>query len=158
MEIHQLPALTRICARVGDQPEVPVPGQNAKKGVYGGVGYKADELTSTLADTKSVKHFLAILVILVIRYIFRTVLSVCDTGRFHTRKAVQQWPAEHHHPIEMSWLPQYSPSLNLIERLRGYIKRPVFANLDDLVSTIRHGARYHTRCRSRMGFMFDPDN
>ena len=37
MEIHRHPALTRMWAPVGQQPQVPAPGQNEKKVVYGGV-------------------------------------------------------------------------------------------------------------------------
>ena len=37
VEIHRLPALTRMWGAVGEQPEVPSPGQNEKKVVFGGV-------------------------------------------------------------------------------------------------------------------------
>jgi hypothetical protein len=67
MEIHRHPALTHMWALVGQQPEVPAPGQNEKKVVYGGVDYKSGKLTYTVADTKSGAEFLAFLVILVAR-------------------------------------------------------------------------------------------
>ncbi len=51
MEIHRHPALTRMWAPVGKQPEVPAPGKNEKKVVYGGVDYKTGKLTYTLAAT-----------------------------------------------------------------------------------------------------------
>jgi transposase len=88
---------------------------------------------------------------------------VCDNGRFHSTKAVQQWLAEHRDQIEVLWLPPYSPSLNLIERLWGHIKRTILANvlfvdLEELVRAFRHGVRYLTGRRSRMSFMFDHDD
>jgi transposase len=163
MEIHRHPALTRMWARIGKQPEVPAPGQNEKKVVYGGVDYKTGKLTYTLADTKSGTEFLAFLVVLVARYVGRKILVVCDNGRFHTTKAVQQWLEEHRDQIEVFWLPPYSPSLNLIERLWGHIKRTILANvlfgsLDDLIAAFRRGARQLTGNRSRMRFMFDHDD
>jgi transposase len=163
MEIHRHPALTRMWARVGQQPEVPAPGQNEKKVVYGGVDYKTGKLTYTVADTKSGTEFLAFLLVLVARYVGRKIVLVCDNGRFHTTKAVQQWLAEHRDQIEVFWLPPYSPSLNLIERLWGHIKRTILANvlydnLDELVAAFRRGARFLTGNRSRMGFMFDHDD
>jgi transposase len=163
MEIHRHPALTRMWAPVGEQPEVPAPGQNQKKVVYGGVDYKTGKLTYTVADTKSGAEFLAFLVVLVARYVGRKILLVCDNGRFHTTKAVQQWLAEHHDQIEVFWLPPYSPSLNLIERLWGHIKRTIlanvlFADLSELVAAFRRGARHLTGDRSRMSFMFDHDD
>jgi transposase len=163
MEIHRHPALTRMWAAVGRQPEVPAPGQNEKKVVYGGVDYMTGKLTYTVADTKSGAEFLAFLIVLVTKYVGRKILLVCDNGRFHITKAVQQWLADHRDQIEVFWLPPYSPSLNLIERLWGHIKRTVLANvlyasLDELVAAFRHGARYLTGNRSRMTFMFDHDD
>jgi hypothetical protein len=37
VEIHRHPTLARMGAPVGQQPEVPAPGKNEKKVVYGGV-------------------------------------------------------------------------------------------------------------------------
>jgi transposase len=148
---------------VGRQPEVPAPGQNEKKVVHGGVDYKTGKLTYTVADTKSGAALPAFLVVLVARYVGRKIALVCDNGRFRTTKAVQQWLAGHRDQIDVFWLPPYSPSLNLIERLRGHIKRTIlanvlFANLNDLVAAFRRGVRYLTGNRSRMGFMFDHDD
>jgi transposase len=88
---------------------------------------------------------------------------VCDNGRFHTTKAVQAWLAVHRQQIEVFWLPPYCPSLNLIERLWGHLKRTVLANvlyttLDDLVVAFRTGVRRMTGDRERMGFMFNHDD
>jgi transposase len=163
MEIHRHPTLTRMWAPVGQQPEVPAPGKNEKKVVYGGVDYKTGKLTYTLADSKCGAEFLMFLVALLAAYAGRKIRLVCDNGRFHTTQAVQQWLAEHRHQIEVFWLPPYSPSLNLIERLWGHLKRTIlanvlFASLDDLVSAFRKGVRRLTGQRDRMGFMFDHDD
>jgi hypothetical protein len=40
VEIHRHPTLAQMWAPVGQQPEVPAPGKNQKKVVYGGVNYK----------------------------------------------------------------------------------------------------------------------
>ena len=150
-------------ARVGKQPEVPAPGKNEKKVVYGGVDYKTGLLTYLVADTKCGATFLLFLIALVKAYAGRKIRLVCDNGRFHHTKAVQAWLAEHRDEIEVFWLPPYSPSLNLIERLWGHLKRTVLANvlysdLDDLVAAFRTGVRRMTGDRERMGFMFDHDD
>jgi transposase len=163
MEIHRHPTLTRMWARVGQQPQVPAPGKNEKKVVYGGVDYKTGKLTYTLADSKCGTAFLLFLIALVKAYAGRRIRLVCDNGRFHTTKAVQAWLAENADQIEVFWLPPYSPSLNLIERLWGHLKRTIlanvlFASLDDLVAAFRLGVRRLTGNRERMGFMFDHDD
>ena len=142
---------------------MPAPGKNEKKVVYGGVDYKTGKLTYTVADSKCGAAFLVFLIALVTAYAGRKIRLVCDNGRFHTTKAVQAWLAEHRDEIEIFWLPPYCPSLNLIERLWGHLKRTVLANvlyatITDLVAAFRKGVRRVTGNRERMGFMFDHDD
>lgn len=163
MEIHRFPALTRMWALVGKQPEVPAPGKNEKKVVYGGVNYRTGKLTYTLADSKCGSSFLVFLMALLLAYAGKKIRLVCDNGRFHATKAVRAFLEEHREQIEVYWLPPYSPSLNLIERLWGHLKRTVlanvlYANLGDLVAAFRKGASRLTGNRERMGFMFDHDD
>jgi transposase len=163
MEIHRHPALARMWAPVGEQPEVPAPGKNEKQVVYGGVDYKTGKLTYTLAATKCGAEFLVFLIALVKAYAGKKITLVCDNGRFHTTQAVQQWLQAHRHQLTVYWLPAYSPSLNLIERLWGHLKRTVLANvlyenLDDLVAAFRYGVRRLTGNRDKMGFMFNHDD
>ena len=163
MEIHRYPTLTHMWAPVGQQPEVPAPGKNEKQVVYGGVNYKTGKLTYTLAATKCGAAFLVFLMALVKQYVGNKIILVCDNGRFHHTKAVGAWLHAHRDQITVYWLPPYSPSLNLIERLWGHIKRTLLANvlyenLDDLVAAFRCGASRLTGSRERMGFMFNHDD
>ena len=150
-------------APVGQQPQVPAPGKNEKKVVYGGVNYATGQITHTIADTKSGTHFLEFLITLLATYAQRKIRLVCDNGRFHHTKAVQRWLKEHADRITVFWLPPYCPSLNLIERLWGHLKRTVLANVlfktvDDLVAAFRRGVGRVNGHRDRMGFMYDHDD
>lgn len=163
MEIHRHPALARMWAPVGTQPEVPAPGQNEKKVVYGGVDYASGRIVCTIADSKSGVNFLAFLVALVAAYAGRRIRLVCDNGRFHHTRAVREWLQAHRHQITLFWLPPYCPSLNLIERLWGHLKRTVLANvlfktIDDLVAAFRLGIARFNGHRDKMGFVFDHDD
>lgn len=163
MEIHRHPTLTRMWAPVGEQPEVPAPGQNEKKVVYGGVNYATGRITYTVADTKSGWNFIAFLVVLLRTYAGRKIRLVCDNARFHDTKAVRAFLAEHTDRITIFWLPPYCPSLNLIERLWGHLKRTILANvlfrtIDDLVAAFRNGVTRINGHRDKMGFMFDHDD
>jgi transposase len=163
MEIHLHPALAQRWARVGQQPEVPAPGKNQKQVVYGGVNYQTGQLTYTLAATKCGASFLVFLAALVKHYLGTKIILVCDNGRFHKTKAVEAWLDDHRDQIKIYWLPPYCPSLNLIERLWGHLKRTILANvlyasLDDLTRAFRTGVRRLTGHRERMGFMFDHDD
>ena len=163
MEIHRHPTLTRMWGPVGQQPEVPAPGQNEKRVVYGGVDYKTGKITYTVAKTKSGQNFLAFLIALVTAYASRKVRLVCDNGRFHQSKAVRQWLKTHQDQIHVFWLPPYCPSLNMIERLWGHIKRTVLANvlfvtMDDLVTAFRSGVARINGHRNKMDFIFNHDD
>ncbi len=163
MEIHLHPALTRMWASTGHQPEVPAPGKNEKQVVYGGVDYQTGKLTYLIAGTKCGASFLAFLVLLAKTYMGKKIRLVCDNGRFHTTHAVLAWLHAHRDQIEVYWLPSYCPSLNLIERLWGHLKRTVLANvlygnLAELVTAFRYGVKRMTGNRDHMGFMFDHDD
>jgi hypothetical protein len=163
MEIHRHPALTKMWAPVGEQPQVAAPGKNEKVTVYGGVDYRTGKLTYTLAATKCGAAFLVFLMALIKAYAGRKIHLVCDNGRFHHTQAVRKWLAEHREQIQVYWLPPYSPSLNLIERLWGHLKRTVLANvlyqsLPDLIAAFRHGVRSLTGHREKMDFMYDHDD
>jgi transposase len=150
-------------APVGKQPEIPAPGQNEKKVVYGGVDYATGKITYTIADSKSGLNFLIFLISLAKSYAGRKVRLVCDNGRFHHTLAVQEWLQSNSDRITVYWLPPYSPSLNLIERLWGHLKRTVLANvlfetLEELAAVFCKGVGRVNGHRDRMGFMFDHDD
>lgn len=160
--MHRHPTLTRMWAPVGTQPEIPAPGQNEKQVVYGGIEYATARITCTVAATKSGAHFLAFLIALVTAYGGRRIRLVCDNGSFHYTKAVRTWLDANRDKITIFWLPPYCPSLNLIERLWGHLKRTVlanvlFANMEDLVSAFRWGVGRINGHRERMSFIFDHD-
>jgi transposase len=162
VEVHKLPALTRVWSEVGSQPEVPSPGKNEKRVIYGGIDYLNGKISYTVAATKSGVNFLAFLVALLAAYAGKKVVLVCDNGRFHTTKAVQAWLEANKDKMEIYWLPPYSPSLNLIERLWGHLKRTVLANvlfcdMDELEAAARRGLDDIDGKRSDMGFVFNHD-
>lgn len=146
----------------GRQPEIPAPGKDEKRVVYGGVDYATGRITYTVAATESGADFLAFLVAPVAAYAGRKVRLVCDDWRSLTTKAVQAWPEANRDRIEVYRLPPYCPSLDLIERLWGHLKWTapadvLFATIDDLVRASRKGVTRVNGRRERMGFMFRHD-
>jgi transposase len=162
-EIHRHPALTRMWGPKGRQPEVLSPGENEKKVVYGGVDYATGQITYTIAATKSGYNFLAFLIVLVKAYAGRKIRLVCDNGRFHHTRAVHEWLRANKSLVKIFWLPPYCPSLNLIERLWGHLKRTVLANvlfetMNELVIAFCRGVSRVNGRRNKMGFIFDHDD
>jgi transposase len=162
-EIHLHPTLTRMWARSGTQPEVPTPGKNQKRVVYGGVNYATGRITYTVMATKSGWNFIAFLVVLLKAYAGRKIRLVCDNARFHHTQAVQAFLAGHVDRLTVFWLPPYCPDLNLIERVWGHIKRTALANvlyrsIDDLVVAFKRAARQISGNRKAMRFVFKHDD
>lgn len=162
MEIHLHPTLTRMWSQRGSQPEVPAPGKNEKQTVYGGLDYATGKFTYTVSASKCGAEFIAFLVVLLAAYSGRRICLVCDNGRFHDTKAVREFLNAHRHQIRIYWLPPYSPSLNLIERFWGHLKRTILANvlyrsIADLVHAFRTGAEALDGKRERMDFIFKHD-
>jgi transposase len=163
MEIHLPPTLTQMWGPVGQQPQIHSPGKNEKRVVYGGVDYKTGKIIYTVAKTKSGQNFLVFLTALITAYAGRKIRLVCDNGRFHHTKSVRRWFRTHRDQIRVFWLPPYCPSLNLIERLWGHLKRTVLANvlfatMEDLVTAFRRGVACINGHRKKMGFMYDHDD
>ncbi len=162
MEIHLHPTLTRMWARRGQQPEVPAPGKNQKRTVYGGLDYKTGKFTYTTAASKCGAEFIVFLTALLAAYVGRRICLVCDNGRFHDTKAVREFLDQHRDRIRIYWLPPYCPSLNLIERFWGHLKRTILANvlyrsLEDLELAFRKGASALDGKREQMDFVFKHD-
>jgi hypothetical protein len=83
--------------------------------------------------------------------------------RRYTTKVVQAWLEANRDKGEIFWLPPYCPSLNLIERLWGHLKRTVLANvlfatIDDLEAAARRGLEEINGRRHRMAFLFNHDD
>ena len=149
-------------APVGKQPEIPSPGKNEKKVVYGGVDYAKGKITTLITDTKSGWNFIAFLTVLLKAYGQRKIRLICDNARYHHTKAVKAFLDANANRLTVVWLPPYCPSLNLIERLWGHLKRTVLANVlfkttDDLAAAFRRGVGQINGHRNKMGFMFDHD-
>lgn len=162
-EIHLHPTLTRMWAPVGEQPQVPAPGQNQKTTIYGGVDYATGHITYTVSKTKSGAQFLDFLQALTRRYTGKKVRLVCDNARFHQTQAVREWLAANKDKLEIYWLPPYCPTLNLIERLWGHLKRTVLANvlykdIIELLHAFTFGIAEINGHRNKMDFMFSHDD
>jgi len=144
-EVHLYPYLVAIWCLVGaPQPEVPTPGQNAKRVVYGGLNLKTGHLTSYWAATKSGGHFVEFLEQLLLTYPDQQLLMITDNGSFHHTKQVAAFVEAHQDRLEVKWLPPYCPDLNDIERTWRKLKAShasnfLFNSLDDLAENVQHG-------------------
>ena len=84
VEIHRHPTLCRMWASIGSQPQVPAPGQNEKRVVYGKVDYATARITYTVAPTKSANQLPDVLDRPAVKpYPGRKIRLVCDNSSAH---------------------------------------------------------------------------
>jgi len=58
----------------------------------------------------------------------RRLVLVIDNASYHHARAIRQLLEDHRDHVFVVWLPTYSPELNLIEGLWGYLKRSALNN------------------------------
>jgi len=73
----------------------------------------------------------------------RRVVLVLDNASYHRTKKVLALLEDHADHVFVVWLPRYSPELNLIEGLWGYLKRSAlnnyfFGDIDSLEAAIHY--------------------
>ena len=61
-------------------------------------------------------------------YSERRLVLVIDNASYHRTKAIRALLDDHADHVFVIWLPKYSPELNLIEGLWGYLKRSALNN------------------------------
>lgn len=125
-EIHLNPPLTKVWARRGKPARVPAAGDEKKAAVFGAWSFGTDRLSSRISENKNSEEFLAFLSqLLVEQNSERTLILVMDNAGYHRANRVKDFLEQHEDRLEAFWLPPYSPELNLIEYLWGYLKENV---------------------------------
>jgi transposase len=146
-EFHLYPYLVAIWSVVGTpQPEIPTPGKNQKRVLYGGLNLKTGHLTGYWATSKSGGHFVLFLEALLADYPGQNILMIADNGSFHHTRQVEEFLEEHKDRLEVRWLPPYCPDLNDIERTWRRLKAShasnfLFNSLDELIANVQKGIR-----------------
>lgn len=75
------------------------------------------------------KVFLSFLKKVVIKYRGEKMVMILDNARIHHAKLIQPFLDEHKDQLQLLFLPPYSPQLNLIEGLWGWLKKSVIYNV-----------------------------
>lgn len=112
----------------GVRAEVPAAGTNRKICVYGTLNYKTGQAHYLTHAQKNASHFNEFLKRLLDARRDRFVVLVIDNARYHVTRATLEILTEHEEHIFVVWLPKYSPELNAIEGLWGYLKKSALNN------------------------------
>ncbi len=152
-EMHLLPLVRAMWQRRGEQKRIPTPGQNRKRGVFGGLNVRTGEWFYQLTDRKRGVEFIAFLTILLTAYPSGTIYVIVDNASIHTSLAVRAWVTTHPR-VALVYLPTYSGHrLNPVEKVWWHLKDTLSANycfksLAELDEAVRRYFAEFTRARA----------
>jgi transposase len=143
-EVHLHPTLTKVWTMRGVRPVVPAAGVNRRLCCYGALDYRSGRVHYMVHPKKNAQQFHEFLRQLLEANSERRVVLVVDNASYHRTRRVLALLEEHADHVFVIWLPRYSPELNLIEGLWGYLKRSAlnnyfFGDIDTLERAM-HGA------------------
>ena len=101
---------------------------NQRLCVYGVLNYRSGQVHYMTHPKKNARQFHEFLRQLLEASSERRLVLVIDNASYHRAKAVLTLLDDHADHVFVIWLPRYSPELNLIEGLWGYLKRSALNN------------------------------
>jgi putative transposase len=126
------------------RPIVPAAGVNKRLCCYGALNYRSGQVHYMVHPKKNAQQFHEFLWQLLEANSERRLVLVIDNASYHRTRRILTLLEDHADHVFVIWLPRYSPELNLIEGLWGYLKRSALNNyfwgdIDNLQAAI-HGA------------------
>jgi len=110
------------------RPVVPAAGVNRRLCVCGAFNYRTGQTHYMVHPRKNAQQFREFLRQLLEAHTDRRVVPVADNASYHRTRQVLALLEGHADHAFVVWLPRYSPELNLIEGLCGYLKRSALNN------------------------------
>jgi transposase len=112
----------------GVRPVVPAAGVNQRLCVCGAFNYRTGQSHYLVHPKKNAQQFQEFPWQLLEAHSERRLVVVIDNASYHRTRRVLALLEDHADHVLVVWLPRYSPELNLIEGLRGYLKRSALNN------------------------------
>ena len=125
------------------RPIVPAAGVNKRLCCYGALNYRSGQVHYLVHPKKNAQQFHDFLLQLLEANSERRLVLVIDNASYHRTRRILALLEDHADHVFVVWLPRYSPELNLIEGLWGYLKRSALNNyfwgdIDSLEAAIHH--------------------
>jgi transposase len=107
---------------------VPAAGANQRLCIYGSFNYRTGQVHYMINPRKNAERFAQFLSQLLSSNLERFLILVLDNASYHRTRKILDILSEHAEHTFVIWLPKYSPELNLIEGLWGYLKKSALNN------------------------------
>jgi transposase len=127
--IRDYQALANTWFPKGHQKMIPTYGKHRGVKLVGVLDYETGEVFCIEEEQYDAQVFLSFLHKVIDRYPNERIVMVLDNARIHHAKLLQPFLEEHAATFQFPFLPPYSPQLNLIEELWGWLKKSVIYNV-----------------------------
>lgn len=119
VDVHLNPKIGSCWMPVGQQAEVPTPGNNVKRHLAGSLVWRTGTLlVSAAGGRRNTDLFLGHLDDLRRRLrCYRVIHVICDNAPFHGGRRVREYLSRWGHRVKLHYLPKYAPETNPIERI-----------------------------------------
>ena len=119
--IRDYQAICKTWFPKGKQRIIPTYGKHHGAKLIGTLNYETGEIYVEEGDKYDAVVFLAFLKNIVVKYHGKIVI-ILDNARIHHAKLLHDFLDEHKSRLFLTLLPPYSPNLNMIEELWGWLK------------------------------------
>jgi len=101
---------------------------HAMVSLFSGVNIETGEFLCVETDQCNAQAFLQFLQYTLNQYPDQHVVMVLNHAKIHHAEVLPPFLPEHEEPFTFVFLPPYSPNLNVVERIWGWLKESVIAN------------------------------
>ena len=127
--IRDYQAIQKTWFRKGKQKKISTYGKNAGVKLIGILDYSTGFVYCEEHERYDAKIFLGFLKSVLKKYPSGKIVMILDNARIHHAKLVQPFLEEVKDRFKLMFLPPYSPELNLIEGLWGWMKSSIINNV-----------------------------
>jgi len=127
--IRDYQALAHTWFPIGQQKVIPTYGKHHGVKLIGTLDYETGEVFVTEEEHYDAQVFQSFLEKVVVKYQGEKIVMILDNARIHHAKLIQPFLEVHKDHLQLVFLPPYSPELNLIEGLWGWLKKSIIYNV-----------------------------
>jgi transposase len=141
--IRDYQAISKTWFPKGQQRIIPTYGKHEGVKLLGTLNYETGEVYCEEHEKYDAEVFLGFLKNVLVRFPNGKIVMIVDNSRVHHAKLLEVFLKENSHRLTLVFLPPYSPKLNLIEGLWGWLKNEVINNaFFSTVSDIRNAVHW----------------
>jgi putative transposase len=127
--IRDYQAIQRTWFLKGKQRVIPTYGKHEGVKLLSALNYETGHVHCVEEESYDAEVFLSFLKEILTLYPFGRIVMILDNARIHHAKLLEPFLQENEGRLQFVFLPPYSPQLNMIEGLWGWLKSEVINNV-----------------------------